>query len=641
MADTANSKQEFTNICSEWPEVDCWEPENSGKKTSFNNWSSGDDNEQTSSSDSGSWTTNSNCSSGDFFFLREDLFLMEKEVSLTHKEALLINEFCEKIVSVGEKNEQEYKNEFCKRIESEQEYKGKSNQKNSDQKKSWTEGALGNIKNLIDEYLGRGIRLDSYCNDNKETVVDLIFKEIIGILESTTNTTSGSEALGFGPLDYDEDEAIKIENVTIIQSVVCQLLLRGGRIKRHLFYHDRIAHATTSFMGDGSCEYLDQYISDAYEEIKTLLIEDVVSVSIVNKGNQTQEYVLAVEINNEHFYVKCAQDSIIEPAKITNGIGSICSNTSDKVKKVVDDQESKIHQEIKDLKTEGQKIAALETEGQKTVDLKTLAHKITDLKISAYKIAGLENTDQETADLETLAYKIANLKKIADSKEEDQRIKEIEDLERLSYKIEDLKTEDLEILAHKIADLKTKGQKTEDLEILTHKIADLKILVHKIADLEALACKIADHNIAVQNLKVCILQIGKNTIGFECIEGKRNYIDLADGSDIVLTFYTSQGELEVRLYPDKQNKNLIRVEVEDQEMWKKLKDCNEKIGKNCSLGGYWVYDAIERGYFERSGNLMHSEAMSQSNGQTKKSSWVEREEIRRASSLEETVSRCR
>lgn len=83
------------------------------------------------------------------------------------------------------------------------------------------------------------------------------------------------------------------------------------------------------------------------------------------------------------------------------------------------------------------------------------------------------------------------------------------------------------------------------------------------------------------------------------------------------------------------NKDLIRVEVRDQEMLKQLKDCEEKIGKNCLLGELPVNQAIEQGFFDRSGKLMCSEAMSQSNGQ-KKGSWCER--ISRASNSEQTTS---
>ncbi|WP_341823067.1 ankyrin repeat domain-containing protein [Wolbachia endosymbiont (group A) of Clivina fossor] len=98
-----------------------------------------------------------------------------------------------------------------------------------------------------------------------------------------------------------------------------------------------------------------------------------------------------------------------------------------------------------------------------------------------------------------------------------------------------------------------------------------------------------------------IIKIGKSAVEIITEDGVRDYTDLADGSDIVLTFHTSLGELEVRLYPDKQD--LIKVEVKDQEKWKKLKNFEEEIGENCLLGGYSVHDAIEQGYFEKQETL--------------------------------------
>ncbi|WP_341816496.1 ankyrin repeat domain-containing protein [Wolbachia endosymbiont (group A) of Agelastica alni] len=117
-----------------------------------------------------------------------------------------------------------------------------------------------------------------------------------------------------------------------------------------------------------------------------------------------------------------------------------------------------------------------------------------------------------------------------------------------------------------------------------------------------------------------IIRIGKSEVEIITANGIRHYTDLADNSDIVLTFHTSQGKLDVRLYPDVQDKSKIIVKVEDQEKWK---NCNEKIGENCLLGGLSVNEAIEQGFFVRSGKLMRSEAMSQSNGKTEES-WCER-----------------
>ncbi|WP_341818436.1 ankyrin repeat domain-containing protein [Wolbachia endosymbiont (group B) of Ennomos erosarius] len=110
-----------------------------------------------------------------------------------------------------------------------------------------------------------------------------------------------------------------------------------------------------------------------------------------------------------------------------------------------------------------------------------------------------------------------------------------------------------------------------------------------------------------------IIRIGKSEVEIITKNGIRNYTDLADNSDIALTFHTSEGELEVRLYPDTRNKDLIRVEVNNQGLLKQLKDCKEEIGKNCLLGGLSVNEAIEQGFFDRSGKLRQpSETMSSS-----------------------------
>lgn len=100
-----------------------------------------------------------------------------------------------------------------------------------------------------------------------------------------------------------------------------------------------------------------------------------------------------------------------------------------------------------------------------------------------------------------------------------------------------------------------------------------------------------------------IIKIGKSEVEIITQGRIRNYTDLAEDSDIVLTFYTSQGELEVRLYPDEQNKEQIKVEIKDQGLLESLKNCKEELGRNCLLGGLSVNKAIEQGYFFRSGKL--------------------------------------
>jgi hypothetical protein len=93
------------------------------------------------------------------------------------------------------------------------------------------------------------------------------------------------------------------------------------------------------------------------------------------------------------------------------------------------------------------------------------------------------------------------------------------------------------------------------------------------------------------------------------------------------------GELEVRLYPDTQDTNLIRVEINSQDLLEQLKNYNEKIGRNCLLRGLPVSEAIEQRSFVRSGKSMCSEVIGQSD-RKQMDSWVMREELRRISGTE-------
>ncbi|WP_223823063.1 MULTISPECIES: ankyrin repeat domain-containing protein [Wolbachia] len=111
-----------------------------------------------------------------------------------------------------------------------------------------------------------------------------------------------------------------------------------------------------------------------------------------------------------------------------------------------------------------------------------------------------------------------------------------------------------------------------------------------------------------------IIKIGKSKMEIITENGIRYYTDLTEGSDIVLTFYTSLGNVDVRLYPDVQDKSKIIVKVSNrEEILEKFKGCEEELGNDCALGNYWVYDAIEQGYFERSGKLcQYSQTVSSS-----------------------------
>lgn len=380
------------------------------------------------------------------FLLEEGCCLLEKPISSTKDEIDLLDEFYKKMQDVQEKNNEEFQKTL--------------NLLNV----NWTRSSLERIKYVVDQYLAKGMRLSVYYNDKKETTVDLVFEEIIGILQSTTTTTSGGVACRFSNSEYlgygeNENEETKEENIIVIQDIVSSLLLRGGKVNRHLFRYDRIAHSTEGFI-NSSAECFDEYLSSCCKEIKNK-IESIACESIVNASGKIRKN-LEVEMDNIFLYVNYPQNCVIQPAEVMN-----------------------------------------------------------------------------------------------------------------------------------------------------------KCEVEKLG------------------LRIFVLGVGSSVARIEKIGEVRNYTDLADGSNVVLTFHTSLGELEVRLYPDMQG--LIKVEVKDQDKWKKLKNCEEEVGKNCLLGGLPVIQTIDQGAFARSGGLIHHEVISESDN--KKVSWAGREELRKISDSRGEIAR--
>ncbi|MCM1002145.1 hypothetical protein [Wolbachia pipientis] len=361
------------------------------------------------------------------FFFEESSLLIEQEVTLIENERKLISEFYKEM----------------------QDAKSKAN----------TKSALEYIKSITDKYLERGIRINSYCDNDGEVIVNLIFKEIAGVLDNIVFINSRTVAPEMQPYDSSDDDEEDYYNLDIIREIAHGLLQKGGKVKESLFYHDRIRYSTTAFIDNNSYKQFDEYLIEQYKEMKKKL-KDIAYECIVNKSEQTQDK-LEVEIDNIYFYIRYPQTSIIEPVKI-----------------------------------------------------------------------------------------------------------------------------------------------------------------------------IANQEIIDRGLRVHILKIGKSTVKIDNRGEKRNYVDLTEGSDVVLTFYTSLGELEVRLYPHETDKNLIRVEVSDEDLLEDIESYNEEIGQNCLLGGLSVIEAINRGFFVRSSGLMRPEVISES--KNKKVSWAEREELRRVSREEIT-----
>ncbi|GFU17063.1 ankyrin repeat domain protein, partial [Nephila pilipes] len=79
-----------------------------------------------------------------------------------------------------------------------------------------------------------------------------------------------------------------------------------------------------------------------------------------------------------------------------------------------------------------------------------------------------------------------------------------------------------------------------------------------------------------------IIKIGKSEVEIITNSDIKHCTHLADNSNIVLTFYTSLGELEVNLYPRKQYKIIVEVSNK-KKILEKLKNCKEELGKNCAF----------------------------------------------------------
>ncbi|NEV49274.1 hypothetical protein EUZ93_02005 [Wolbachia pipientis] len=131
---------------------------------------------------------------------------MEKPISSTKDEIDLLDKFYKKMQDVQEKNNEEFQKTL--------------NLLNVD----WTRSSLERIKYVVDQYLAKGMRLSVYYNDKKETTVDLVFEEIIGILQSTTTTTSGGVACRFSNSEYlgygeNENKETKEEKHTLLRGL--------------------------------------------------------------------------------------------------------------------------------------------------------------------------------------------------------------------------------------------------------------------------------------------------------------------------------------------------------------------------------------------------------------------------------------
>ncbi|WP_264731100.1 ankyrin repeat domain-containing protein [Wolbachia endosymbiont (group A) of Sphaerophoria taeniata] len=254
-------------------------------------YSSGDDNKtiSTEPSDCDRKDEDSSCSSSDHLFL-EDLLSMKLEIPLTTSEEGLIKDFCEKIRGITAQNKQESE-----------------------------ESILESIEKIVNEYLKKGIRLNSSCsngneNDNgdKETVTSLILEEIEGVLNNRVkprDENRARERQSDGIADQDDGNEDKVSG--IIESITNKLLLKGGKARQKFF------SGNTELAQNYGSNYIND-LSKKYKETKDKL-KSIAYESIVGRDRQAQKgEPEEVDIDNVCFYVKYSQDSIIEPVKIFN-----------------------------------------------------------------------------------------------------------------------------------------------------------------------------------------------------------------------------------------------------------------------------------------------------------------------------------
>ncbi|WP_265037401.1 hypothetical protein [Wolbachia endosymbiont (group A) of Anomoia purmunda] len=122
-----------------------------------------------------------------------------------------------------------------------------------------------------------------------------------------------------------------------------------------------------------------------------------------------------------------------------------------------------------------------------------------------------------------------------------------------------------------------------------------------------------------------ILKIGNSEVEIRREQGgARNYVDVSDGSSVVLEFPTSIGKLNIILYHDVKKYDQVQVRVENKEMWAELQKRGEEIGKNCLFGGVKLQEAVEKGNFTRCGIWSEKYAIKEISNDEVLSSWVNR-----------------
>ncbi|MDR2978278.1 MAG: hypothetical protein LBU56_02515 [Rickettsiales bacterium] len=199
--------------------------------------------------------------------------------------------------------------ELCNAVENIKKENAQKNQESSDM-----DNTLEGIRRVVNEYLEQGLRLNLRCGDEDKTVTNFIFGKVLDVLDVISYCPTMSRqyrfSCTFDDQDSDDENELSEKSLSTIKHITSKLVLRGGKI-RYDFYHDNgtIEQVTSNFKDD-----LDAQYKEVEDKLKNVAYE-----SVLNKSEHTQEDGLEVNIiDNGCFYIKCAQDSIVEPAQIIN-----------------------------------------------------------------------------------------------------------------------------------------------------------------------------------------------------------------------------------------------------------------------------------------------------------------------------------
>lgn len=134
------------------------------------------------------------------------------------------------------------------------------------------------------------------------------------------------------------------------------------------------------------------------------------------------------------------------------------------------------------------------------------------------------------------------------------------------------------------------------------------------------------------NLGGSLIKIGNGEFEIKTLQdGTRDYVNLSNNSAFSVIFPTSLGELNVKMCHNASNPHLIKIEVEDENVWSELQRIGETIGNGCLFGGMSVKTAIEAGGFIRS--MSSSETICAIPKSQETLSWADRARSDRSTSM--------